>query len=228
MRKIFIVISALLISVTAMAKQNKSEDNTQLVLDEDTPSSWQFGIGLSLNVLSKLTFGSVTFTNDSNNYKIVLDYGNSQGLELDYRKLQKNSWGFIGNLSYNLERSVTFLSITYSGGSFSSDVSSPSKIQITELMANAAYRWDNFYIPVGLNYSMVKFVPASGFSGSHSASGGLGWQLGLGFYTSDNFALELVSKSTLVKLSSTSSGITTNYGTGTMSSTNLMGKYFFD
>lgn len=228
MKKIIILLSVVLLAATSFANSSKSKNEEDLEMDEEVSSSWRYGLGLSLNALSKLTFGNVTISTDSNSYKFVLDYGNSQGLEFDIRKLPKNNWGFTGNLSYNFERSVTFLTISYSGGSIASDVSSPSKIQITELSANAAYRWDSFYLPIGINYSMVKFIPASGFSGSFSANGGIGWQAGLGFYTSDNFALELISKNTQVKLSSTSSGATTNYGTGTMNATHLMGKYFFD
>ena len=193
----------------------------------ENSDQWHFGLGGSLSLRSKLRFDTVTATGVTGNLVADLDYSNVFSIELEARKINQMSWGLMGGLTFDGERQLTGGSITGGGVSLVVSDSDPSKIQATVIYGNAVYRWNQFYLPFGLNISAIKFTAASSFTGTSSASGGVGAQVGFGVYVKDNFVIEGYSRAVAVKLSSTSSSSTTNYGTGFLSNVMLTGKYIF-
>ena len=66
-----------------------------------------------------------------------------------------------------------------------------------------AYRWDNFYIPLGLVYGLTTFTAAPGTAGSYSTTNGVGSLLGIGWMF-DDFAIEYVGRSATTSLNAKS------------------------
>lgn len=153
-----------------------------------------------------------------------LSYSKVASLDIGIRNVEKNSWGFLGGLNYAFDRkfedgSIGSIKVTSTSGS--------SKIQFTTLYANAVYKWNRLFVPFGLNYSIVKYTPASGFSGTFSESGGIGAQAGVGWEFDKSISLELYSWITAVKLTASSGNEKLELGTGYFPSLNAFVKYGF-
>lgn len=184
---------------------------------------WRFGIGGSVSLVSKLKFNDVVISGYSGKYDVDFDFKNGFSLELDARTMNPQSWGFMGGLSYDSEREVSSLTVTDGSGLSSSGSISGMKIQTTVIYGNAVYRWNEFYLPFGLNLSKVNATTAA----SNSTSGGLGLQLGVGYYINENFVIEALSRATAVKLKTSSASTDVDFGTGYMSNLMITGKYIF-
>ncbi len=193
--------------------------------------SWQFAIGLGYMVSAKRgTFSDGKLTSGSTVVpgSAELDYKPAASLILEARKLAPNSWGFLGGLNYEGERQLD--SGTVRGGGevlLLQGNSSSSKIQFATFYGSAAYRWDSFYLPFGLNFSAVKFTPAQGSAATHSESGGLGAQLGVGYAFDSGFAIELYDWLTTMNLKTSTATSTVDFGKGYFESIVLVGKYAF-
>jgi hypothetical protein len=190
-------------------------------------ADWAIGVGASLNTSATLHFNQVTVSTGVGSYIVEMQAEDVASIELEARNMDQQSWGFIGGLTYDFERKFTGGRITGFGGTVTLGSTDPAKLKTSVLSANAAYRWENFYLPFGLNYSFVKYTPPASFTGEVSVGGGLGGQLGVGYYISDSIVLEATSRAVLVKLKSTSSSGDVDYGTGYLSSLLLTGKMLF-
>ncbi len=221
----FIIIFFFTFGHLVWAQENPTDTPTEK--KETVSEHWRFGLGGSLSLSSKLKFDTVTTTGAVGNLVADLDYSNELSIEIEARKLNQMNWGFIGGLTYDAERKLTGGSVTGSGFSVAVNSGDPSKIQATIIYGNAVYRWNQFYLPFGLNVSSIKFTPSSSYRGSSSVDGGLGGQLGVGYYINNNFVTEAYSRVVAVKLRSTTSSSTTDYGTGFLSNFMLTGKYIF-
>lgn len=192
---------------------------------------WQFGLGVGVMLTDtsatyddiKVHSGSSTISGSAE-----LEYKRTGSLALEGRLTPQNSWGFILGLNVEGRRElkkakfkVSGVTDTVVGGSGS------SKVQFTTFYGNALYRWNQFYIPFGLNVSVVRFSPADDYDGSSEARGQIGGQLGIGYMFTEHMALEAFSWVTGMSLKSEESGTETDYGTGTFSSLVLFGKYAF-
>jgi hypothetical protein len=203
----------------------------KVVQPEKPKPRWHFVLGLGHMIGGgKGQFDDATYSSSTDFIagEAEFEYSKTYALIAEGRYLPPNSWCFLGGLNYEGEREFERgelrgdgETITLTGGS------GASKVQFTTLYASAAYRWKEFYLPFGLNSSGVKFTPARGFTGSHSASGGLGAQAGMGWMIQDRFAVEVYTWVTSMKLKTSASGATIDYGQGYFQSFLLVGKFAF-
>lgn len=124
-------------------------------------------------------------------------------------------------VNYEPDKEMTEAIYKNGTGTFQLNITTPAKLQTTTLQTNAAYRWGSFYIPVGINYALFKVTPSS--SGIKSkATGGLGFQAGIGFVISDRFILETTYRQTAIKLEDDyGSGLVDRFDKGSMTNTHL-------
>ncbi len=103
-----------------------------------------------------------------------------------------------------------------------------SKISIYTLEGSLAGRFERFFVTVGINYSVINFSASPNFMGSVSAKGGNSTQLGIGYFISDHYAVEvMIWRRKTFKFSSTSnSGIEDSFGLGDAITSTLELKYF--
>ncbi len=192
------------------------------------PDRWRFGVGASYGLISKSSFSQVNESTSLNAVVVDLNFENALSLELDARQSAPNSWGFIGGLTYDQDRKVTGGKIVDTGSTISFPTSDPFKIQFIVFSGNVVYRWNEFYLPFGLNINIAKYTSPSTFSGTHSVNGGLGGQLGVGYYLTEHFTVEAQSRATTFKLNVSTNSNSTDYGTGFFSTLMLTGKYIFN
>lgn len=133
------------------------------------------------------------------------DYGTPLWLGLSYSP--KNSFGIEGGFNYLPER-VFSQSTTSSNPAFFYPTITMG-ILVAE--TTALYRWENFYLGLGLNYSKPNTNNSE--AGSNiKFRGGLGAQAGIGFYISDKAQLSLYRKAINVKVSNLTTGETKTNG----------------
>lgn len=186
---------------------------------------WKFGLGASYSLTSKLTFSSVTVTDPNTNVTFAatteIEYKNVPSFELDVRNNPQNSWGFLGGLTYDLSRDQG--KTTVKVGDIISSSSGGGNIQMAILYASAVYRWNSFYLPFGFNYNSIN----SSGNGPSGLKGGVGAQVGVGYYFNDNAVVEVMSRATAVKADPQTSndGTLVKLGSGYLSNLMLTFKY---
>lgn len=87
------------------------------------------------------------------------------------------------------------------------------------------YRWDSFYLPLGLTYGITKFTSSS-TTVTAEAKSGVGLHFGIGWFLGDNFVIEYIGRSATTELKLTS-GSDSETATGVIGSAALNLKYFF-
>lgn len=194
--------------------------------------AWHLSLGLGyILTVPSATFSDITETTGGTTYSgnADLKYKPTYELMVEAQKLPAQHWGLMAGLNYEGERELDSGTVTISGTSVGlSGGSGASKVQFTTVYGNAVYRWDEFYIPFGLNYSLLKFTPASGATESYSANGGVGAQLGVGWRFPNNIELEAYSWVTSMNLKDSGSSTSVDYGNGYFPSLRVYLKYVFN
>jgi hypothetical protein len=200
----------------------------------DKARSKKFHVGLGFGhqlVTGKSKFHSYHRTDtlgaDQSGYA-EFKYKPTYMFQIDARILPIRSWGFIAGLNYEGEREFDGGKITIDGNTYTYyGWDGGPKIQFATLFASAAYRWTQFYIPFGLNYSFAHYKAPSGYSGATTTSGGPGAQLGMGFMSTDHIAVEFYGWLTSAWLKESAGGNSVNFGYGTFPTLLLLVKYLF-
>jgi hypothetical protein len=138
---------------------------------------------------------------------------------------EPNSFGWSAGLTWDAPRTISSSDVTTSGYTFHYDYLNPPTLSITTLYGNAIYRFDDLYIPFGLNGTIPNF-----YSGETTLqmSGGLGFQLGIGYHINNNFSIECMDRFETFQMSNPQASIyTIDYGTGFMNGLQLNLKFDF-
>lgn len=202
------------------AVANPVSEEPSAVEREEEKVRISFGAGLGTT--PKLTFDEARQPGYSDTAKVEMDLASGLSLSADIRVTPKNSWGFIGGVGYEGRREVKSLKVSNGGYSttISGTASSTAASFTTWLYeANAVYRWDGWYLPFGLNYSYFQFKPTPQYTGGWEINGGMGFQLGVGYYLNRNLAIEFWSRATTISFRFLSNSVTTlDFGSGVYSS----------
>ncbi len=189
---------------------------------------WRFALGAGYILGSNTEFDDVKISAGGNTVSGEAEFDLEQTfvIAIEGRYSPRQSWGFMGGLNYEGERKIEGGSV--SGPGFQVTFGALNeKVQVTTLYGSAVYRWDSFYLPFGLNYSVLKYKADPSSAASVDEGGGIGAQLGVGWIFQDQFALELHSWVTTNDLKVTASTGTLDYGSGMTSNLVLVGKYLF-
>ncbi|WP_374033843.1 hypothetical protein ACES2I_14480 [Bdellovibrio bacteriovorus] len=193
-----------------------------LGLSTTVHAEWRYGVqvGYSPNYLAKLS-GDGTVSGTPTDIDYDLEYKGALEVGFNAWYTPQHSWGFISGISLGGERELdkmTLNGVTYSA------TGETSKFQTHFLYAGTLYRWESFYLPLGLAYGINKFTPAG--TGDGEATNGVGILFGLGWFFADNFVIEYIGRSTTTELK-LSSGTDTIKTKGAIGSALLNLKYFF-
>lgn len=196
---------------------------------ESSDRQWFFALGGGYQISTQPgQFSTVTatpFLGASSTGSGSLTFNPSYVVQADLRFVPKNHWGFMVGADY--EGTRTLKSGMFNAGSTSIVLAGGAKMQISTAYVNAVYRWENFYLPFGLNYSTVNFTTGGGVLGTDSVQGGIGAQLGVGWQFNNWFSLEAYSWATSMQMNMTTSGAYLECGTGIFGNLILMGKVLF-
>jgi hypothetical protein len=192
----------------AIPKENKTtESNPSESSSTKSSEGWVFGVGVAQSYNSKLSFFETKINHGSNLGKSEFSSKNFSAIDIEARKLNPNSWGFIGGLSHDIGKNWIETG-TLNSDSGKTDLrvaSNPVSLQTVVLYANAAYRLNQFYFPFGLNVAYQKYSKHSDDDiQTHIGGQGYGVQFGIGYYLEEKFILEAYARSVGLNISSTS------------------------
>lgn len=149
------------------------------------------------------------------------EFNSSFEFGVDFWNSTPNSWGLISGVSMTPDRKVK--SVTVNGAStLVKDV----KMASTFLYLGTHYRWESFYIPFGLTYSINRFTPDPSTTADLEVKNGIGAIIGIGWFIGDRLSLDLIGKSSVVDLETTESGVT-HTEKGSISTGTFSLRYFF-
>lgn len=241
MRKINIALLSclLFLSTTAFAQDAAAGSPGAPPVAQPAPQAeapkperqWRFGLGVGYQLAtSAAQFNNVSVVGGGQQVSATgsLTYNQTYVLSAEGRFVRKHAWGFIGGLDYEGQRQ--FQSGSFSGGGQTVQLtggSGASKVQFTSVYASAVYRWEDFYLPFGLNFSFINFTPAAGATATGTTQGGVGAQIGIGYQFNDWFALEAYSWATAMQLNIADSSTSLSTGTGYVPDFVLFAKFLF-
>ncbi|WP_413585030.1 hypothetical protein [Bdellovibrio sp. HCB274] len=217
--KLLVLIFTWVIAINSSAFAESSSDSKRV-------SDWRFGVGLGYSPLLTLNLkGTDTEAGTGNTYHniVELEYKGSAAFSLTAWRTPQNSWGFVSGYEYTGQRELKKVTVN---GLSSTNIQSSSKYQVQNVYVGTAYRWENLFIPLALNYTFVFFQPAPLSVGTVEVKNGVGAHLGLGWFLGDNFVIEFLGRSALTELNmSDSTGTSKNEGTIASSSLLLSFQY---
>lgn len=211
MKSLLLIASTLLITHTAFAQEVEPKTESKII----------YGVGGSIVLNSHYTTSDLTISSTSGSYSANYDLSNGFSLDLSAMKAEQNNWGFLGVLSLGQSRKIDGGAVAGTAISTSGD---ETKFTTHTIAGNAVYRWDKFYLPFGLNYNTTTI---SGDSTITSVSGGLGYQLGAGYFIDENLSVDYTAIHSLVKINGKSGNTTYNYGNGYLTEVHVGLKYYF-
>jgi hypothetical protein len=249
MKKIFVLLFLSSILNLAFAQEAQETDaslpqvaDTEAIIEDaddsqETPPTkeqkkikWRVGVGVAFNV-NPSAKSDLRVNNRSTAQTVTgeaeFDMDDVASFELDFRRSPSHDWGFIGGLSLSTKTDITSGSITLNGNTVTfSESGQADQVSWAVFSGSIVYRWNEFYIPFGLNFSLIEY-DAQGIT--VDATGGLGAQLGIGFLISHHFSIELLSKAIAYDISyyDSSTNLDIMLEEGYISTASLAVKYVF-
>jgi hypothetical protein len=128
-----------------------------------------------------------------------------------------HSWGYSASFVYEEKRVIESKTIHITNYPVIPELkrTKPS-IQFNFVEANAIYRWSNWYLPVGLNFSMPSALKKYEGQLEMSVMGGMGGQAGFGYFFTDSVSAEILYKLTTFEVNEYSSSYNLGYSTGSL------------
>jgi hypothetical protein len=203
-----------------MAPGAESEPVPVPAVDEDRTT--RFGLGLFLDAANKIRFKDY----DNGAYKTDVDFDTESawGISGSVQQLPRNSWGFLASLNIYTKRDIKKIP----SGTVLNSNGPVSTLHMSTLDGSAAYRWQQFYIPFGLNISGLTYDDNGANPNINvKVTGGIGVQFGVGYMITQNFAAELLAKGVSFTMKTSGPSIPDETNTGIISSTNISARYIF-
>lgn len=182
--------------------------------EESSSDDWGHYLMGGFDIGNIATFTGGKSDSSSSTFDTEMEFETGFSIGYEYKKFAKNDWGNSFGITYHTERDVD--NFTLDGTKYSS-LSDPASISVLRLYANLIYRWNEFYMPFGLNIQSITYNAPSNYSGSIDAKGGLGINFAIGWAFNNKISAEYGVYSGSFSLESD----TTDYGTGALAISSL-------
>lgn len=179
------------------------------------PAFRRVGVSIHYSFTNEMLFkeGTSSAASGSSNLETTYKTESAPGIGLSFVEMAPHNWGFMGNLFYEAQRSVS----PPNGGT--------GKVSFLVGEGCLVYRWDSFYMPFGLNYSLPM---SSGFDGSGISNGrSFGILIGTGVLINDRSSVEFFLRALAMRLTEAAGAGTTTYENGSLTGLGVGYKYWF-
>ncbi len=167
---------------------------------------------------NEITFDSVSAKSGTTTQRgdAVYRTDSGKGIGVEIWQIFPLGIGWMGGLSYDMDREVNSVKTTLDGVTIDADYLSPKPhYSFITIYGNALYEISSkFYLLLGLNYTSPTFKQGGGATGSITVSGALGGQTGAGFRITDHFSIEMLVRVVSVSVTAKDAGTDYDYGTG--------------
>lgn len=188
---------------------------------------WRFGGGVYYSVSDKLRFPNAKSDTGSGEreYDLRFETEGAPGVALETRYDAPNAWGFQAGLAFDAKRKLKNFESDLSGTRVTTDLND-STIQISTLYVNILYKWNEFYIPFGVNFALARYENRPTLL--EKVDGGSGGQFGVGWDFNPHLSLEFLGRVTGLQGRSHREGnVTTSNELGSMLSAQAFVKGYF-
>lgn len=201
-------------------KEEKSRDEKNVVSKPKIRLA--FGLGFNTTGTAESDVRIVNLSNGATGIgSLEFDVESGISLNAEARILRKNGWGFSVGGDLDLIREVKSATVTAGGNTETISANEPGEWTALVLYGNLVYKWENFYIPFGLNVNAINYSEV----GLDTTSTGVGAQLGIGFETESNFAFEIYSRALTFDFNYVDSNLDVYFEDGIMSDVTFRVKY---
>ena len=170
--------------------------------------------------------GNISSPTDSTSVKSTFKTSGVYGVYIGARASRPHGWGMDIGAGYEFPRDIKELTVTGSNGVATVDPDISGRLSNVLIFLNAIYRWDEFYIPFGVNYS-IPTIQTNESGTSFEVSGGTGFQAGVGYLILNNFGLELALHAETFHMKETQGTYILDYNSGAVADLRLGAKYNF-
>ena len=205
----------------------EDDDEPQVAAQEHKIHRLTGYVGLGYDSATDLVFNNASYSingGSSTTGNFTLSGESALSLQGGLQMLSERSWGFQAGIGFEGRRDINSFSGNLGGASAGSFSTKPA-LQMSFIEANALYRWNLFYLPFGLSYSLPQLD--AGSAGNLAVKGSIGTQFGGGFYLSDHFQLGILLRILGVTATASSGTTTYDYGYGTYSGLDFNAHYSF-
>lgn len=191
-------------------------------------SSLRMGVNLYYSAADEVEFNSAyaSTTSGSGNISAKFKTDGALGMGLSLTRMSANSFGFALNAAVEFGREIKSVTFTGAGGT-STGVGTGTlpKLSILYVEYQGVYRWDQFYLPFGINIS-APYV-SDYYGAKLDVKSGFGFVIGAGFIVNENISVEALARSIGLYLKESDSSGYVDYRYGTLAGATIGLKYRF-
>ena len=187
----------------------------------EAPRYLRFRLGFGSHIGREAKFGAVSAEIEGASAQtatVDMKVESANQFMVGFTYIRPNTWGLTGGFTWEEAREITEETLNVPDWRYTYTYLPPRPtIQIALVELNVAYRWDQFYIPVGVNRSFAKYTSSGSGAGTGEVSGGFGAQAGIGIVANDYFWFELLSQYTVLRFKQSYPSWNIDYGIGHIS-----------
>lgn len=192
-------------------------------------STKNMAISVHYSLADEIRFNNVyVTTNTSSGYIDAKLKGDTAfGIGLSWSNILSRHLGYFINGFYEGKREIKSVVFSGPGGTYTGTTSgSAPKFSALVAEFGLAYRWDTFYLPIGINIT-VPLLEYTSNTSHVSVESRVGVLLGGGFFISENSSIEIFVRSISMGMVETATSTKIDYGTGYLSGLGFGYKFWF-
>ena len=223
--------TVLLVSLSSFAHAMEGSSIITIPTIGKSDEQFRIGVGTYVSTASTLKAKDASLRAQNGQYipaSLELDSSGSLAFVVEAKQMPKFAWGYQGGFAYEQKREIDNLTATINGTNFGSACPNACPtLAMSYAFGNAVYRFDQVYIPVGINFSNPDYKTTGNEGSSYNFEGRFGAQIGVGLTATDNMVFELMARTIRFEATEKQSNIEINYETVSMTGLNFTGKYYF-
>lgn len=203
----------------------------QVPAQNSTPelSTKNMAVSVHYSLADEIRFNNVYVTTNTNSGYIDAKFKGDTafGIGLSWSNILSRHLGYFINGFYEGKREIKTVVLSGPGGAYTGTMSgSAPKFSTLVAEFGLAYRWNTFYLPIGINLA-VPLLEYSSNTSHVSVESRFGVLIGGGFFMGENSSIEIFVRSISLGMVETATGTKIDYGTGYLSGLGLGYKFWF-
>lgn len=175
------------------------------------------GFFVHYSTANEMNFLNAYATTASGGGPLEIKFGmdTAGGIGMTFADMPTQNWGARTSFFFETLRDIKTVTLKGAGGTATGIITgTPPKVSFLVLEGSMVYRWETFYMPFGINYSIPTITDLNGSTIDYS--GTVGIYIGGGILTSDRTSVDFFIRGLGMRLKEVSGTTTVDYGMGTL------------